>query len=174
MTYVGGTRERLIKENFYHMLRDSLEALGWFDTGRQHRDVTFMFEPADYQSEVMPNKISIWDEDMFSLDDELGSNFAEHRMSYFVDVYAENGSVGLALSGDVMSILQGRMPSIDRGAPNLDVLDISLATPVHLFYVEIEDIERQRGHAFSRPWERYWYQITLTLIDFYGNEDDGP
>lgn len=170
--YVGGLRARLVRDNFFNMLQDSVADLGWLDVGRQHRPVNFQFDPVDYRTELQPNCIAVADDDINVSDEELGTDLAEHRWLMFVDVYAESSSVGIHLSNDVRCILEGRMPSIGRNAPRFTVMDLTQATPTELFVVQIENVNLARGRSFSKPWEKFWYSIVLELVDVYGNEED--
>lgn len=169
--YVGGLRSRLIRDSLIKMVSDSLEALGWFQTDRQHKPLNVIAVAID-DEEVPLNTLAFTEDDMVSSEDELGSLMAEHAWTWFIDFYAEDNSVGLHVIQDVKAILEGRMPSIGRGDPHLDVIDFTLATPVKIFSCEIQDVETHKAHGFPRAFQRFWHSVSFTLIDRYGDEED--
>ena len=63
-TPVGGIRYRLIKDNLEMMLRDSLDSIGWFNSGRKHAPVSIIGESVNPHVEIKPNIISISTENM--------------------------------------------------------------------------------------------------------------
>lgn len=171
----GGKRDRMIIESFYWMLRGSLEALGWFDSGRQHGPINMAPVPVSRKEQIPYNTLTVTWEDIDATEAELGSSAAELTHTVYVDFNAEppppdgNGgeALGKHLIGDVRSIVVGEMPSIGRTAPILEVLDYSLATPVYLFTVEF-DTERTRStkvHHYDQPWERWWYSCVIECIE---------
>lgn len=171
-TYVGGLRVRLIQDNVFDMLETALGDLGWFDAGRDHEDVTLVDEEPDWDSPITPNKISVIIESINDSEAEMGSNLTEERHNVFIDVYAEDDATGIHLSNDIREILRGKMPSIDRGWPSIDVYDKTLATPVVIFTVDVEDARWDRGRSFSEAWLKHWFVVSCTLVDTYGDEDD--
>lgn len=171
--YAGGRRSRLIRESFTRMLYDALDELDWFNPAAQHKPVTFTFDPVDYQVELVPNVIAIGDDDYDTDEWEIGSQMAEHRWIVYIDVYAENSAVGIHLSHDIKAILDGRFPSVGRSDPSFPVYDWSMATPPQIFVAQLENITLNRGRAFNRPWERFWYMLSMEIVDYYGTEDDG-
>ena len=102
----------------------------------------------------------------------MGSNLAEFRLPYFIDVYAQSSAVGQHLATDIRDILQGRFPSIGRNAPVFTVMNYAQATPTELFTCEIDDVEVNRAHNFTKEHEKYWYAIYCEIVDAYGDEDD--
>ncbi len=170
MVPVGGLRARLTYDSTYNAINDALTALGWFDGGRQHLPINFVTEPVDDDTEVSLNTLSLVAEDMTDFELEMGSPLAEHNRRYFVDFYAESQSVGEHLIFDVRDILQGRMPSIARGAPTITILDYTLATPVSIAVAEIQFVRVDRAHGFTTPWQKNWYSCAFTLTDVYTDE----
>jgi hypothetical protein len=168
--YVGGKLHRLIGDNFYNMIKDSLGDLGWFDEGRGHESVTMVPEPIGSDENVKPNLIAVSDEDISQSEMELGSNLTEHRFLYYIDVYAESTAVGKNLSGDIKDILEGRFNSIGRDSNRLEVLDLSQSIPSHLFYADIEEVTVDRSRFSNRPFEKYWWVIYCDVVFSYSNE----
>jgi hypothetical protein len=172
-TYVGGFRARLVLDNLYNMLYSSLDELGWFDSAREHKPINFTPDPVDEEATEVPiNTLALSDEDLDSEDEEMGSNYASHSWTFYVDFYAENRSLGVHLINDVKAILEGRMPSISRTYPVLEIVDLSQTPAVSIGTCEIEDVVVDKGRGFPNGWQKYWYTCRFTVVDFYGNEND--
>lgn len=167
---VGGLRARFIRDSLHRQLKASLTSLNWFAGGRQHMPVTFPADPIDPLTEVKLNTIGIAEGNTVPTDWEMGSNLAEHTNSFFIDVFAESETVGLHLSRDIADILQGRMASAGATKPQIDVYDLSLATPSVIFTCQVEAVAIDRAEFTAQPWQRFWYSVSLTLVDFYGDE----
>lgn len=170
--YVGGLRQRLIKDSLYRMLYESSESLGWFNPGRFHKPILFRATAVPTNEEIQLNTVVLSDESVDDVDWELGSLMSEHRSVFYLDIFAEDESVGVHLSGDLRAILGGRMPSIGRIGPSFEVLDLTMATPVPIFNCEIERVTIDRAHDFPKPWQRFWYVIRFEVLDYHGTEDD--
>jgi hypothetical protein len=167
---VGGLRQQLSRESIYRELHRALSELGWFDSGRRHKQITFPGVTETNENEIPINRIALSDEDMVEFDYELGSNAVETSWTFWVDFYAENESLGKHVIGDVRDILAGRMSSIDRIAPQITVLDWRQATPTEIFRVELEDFVVDRAKDFPKPYQKFWYACRFTVIDAYGDE----
>ena len=173
MTVVGGLRARLIFDSVYNMINDSLTDLGWFDSGREHLPIQMTAEMLDPENEIPFNTLTLSADDITSADVEIGSTYAEHNRFYFIDFYAENDAVGEHMIFDLRDILDGRMPSIGRSAPTVDVYDYrTQPAPPKIFYVEIEGVFVERSGSFVKPWQRYWWTISFSTLDYYANEND--
>ncbi len=172
MAVVGGLRDRLIIDNMYNMINDSLRALGWFDEDSIYRAPQVRIEPIGERESIEPNVVVISDEDVDGLEYELGSNFNEYRWQYYIDVYAESQVCGRELAGDIRAILEGKFNSIGRDSSRLVVYDLTLATPSEIFQCDIEEVTVDRGRFYERPYQKFWWMISFHLVDFYGNEDD--
>lgn len=170
MAYVGGLRARLISESLANMIHDSLEALGWFDAGRDHREINFRTVEYNPDQEIPLNTLIIADLDTTSSDEELGSRLSEFRWNFFVDFYGEDKAVALHMIRDVAAIVDGRMPSIGRHDPCFDVYDYTQATPSPIFTCEIENVDVDRAHDFPKPWQKYWYSCSFTVLDYHATE----
>lgn len=171
MGYVGGLRQRLIRDSLWHMLSDAIEDLGWLDSGRGHQPVDLRAYAVPLDEEIQLNTLALSDELLVESDDELGSVFAEHRWTFYVDFYAENEAIGTHMIHDVRSVVGGRMASIGRGDPSFVVYDYTQATPPELFTCEIEDVRVDRARDFPKPWQRYWFVCRFDVVDHYANED---
>ncbi len=176
-TYVGGLRSRLISDSFYEMIRASLTALGWFDSGRQHSPIILVRGDVSWDNPTSINTLAVSNIDINADYMELGSNYMEERWSVYVDFYAESDSLGTHMAGDIRDILRGKMPSIGRSQPLFEVLDYTNVvnpgdSPAFLFNVEIEQVTLDRAHNASRPWQRHFFSVSAELIDDYGDEND--
>lgn len=176
MTIVGGLRSRLIRDSIYEMLRAALADLGWFDEVASRSQISFLADASPPDVEVPFNTLALAGEGETGEDIELGSQLQETRWEMWVDFYGENTSLSLHLIRDVKDILQGRMPSIGRTGPVVNVYDYTLATPVVIFNVDIEDVRTDRAKGFPQPWLRAWHSCGFTVVDTYDNEnvDDTP
>lgn len=171
MAFVGGLRTRLIVMSFQQMIRDSLDALGWFDAGRQHQPINFVVRPAEWEDKVDFNSIAVTCEDVADIDAETGSNLTEDTWTYSVDIYAEDDAVGIHLINDIRDILRGKIPSIGRTGPILPVFDYQAATPTQIFTCDIEDVVVDRARGFTKAWQQHWWAARCDVIDTYGDED---
>ena len=171
-TYVGGLRARLVHDSIYHMLYSALEDLGWFAPSSTHSAIAFNSEPLAPDIEVPFNTMALADEDDRGEDIELGSQLQELRWQMYVDFFGENDAISLHVVRDVKDILQGRMPSIGRWRPTVDVYDYTLATPAAIFSVDIEDVFTDKARDFPQPWLRAWRTCGFTVVDTYNDETD--
>lgn len=169
--YVGGLRARLIRESVYREIKRALTDLGWFDPGRRHLPVTFIDEPVQNRDQVEFNTAALSDETQSEVPDELGSNLAEHRWTFYVDFYGESAPLGTHFIHDVRDILGGRFPSLDRTGPKVDVYDWTQATPSYLFYVDIEGLLVDRAQNWPSPRLANWYMCRFDVVDNYADEN---
>jgi hypothetical protein len=171
---VGGIRKRLIKHSFEVLVNDILDGLGWFEDGRGHKPVTVIGGSVDDDGpvEVSPNIVSIAAEDINTTEWEMGTSLEEVRWDVYIDIYAENDSVGLHLASDLMDGLKGKMSSIDRYRPHLLVQDYRQATPTDLFYCQLESIDMAKVRNWQKKWQKHWFAIGLVIVDYYTDEDD--
>lgn len=172
MTLGGGLRSRMIEMSTFETIKTALTALDWFASGRRHQPIILVNEAQEPTGDPIAfNTLALSSENVASSDEELGSLLAEHRRSYYVDFFAESDALGQHVIGDVKDILEGRMPSLGRSNPIIDVYDYRQATPPQVFYVEVEGVTIDRAHGFPQPWARHWFSVQFTLIDYYS--DDG-
>lgn len=170
MAYVGGKRLACIQDSFYRMVRDSMDELGWLTSIPGTRaDVTILAEQINPGTEIKPNQIGISSEDMSNLDWELGSNLTEDRWDIFIDIFAENEFVGVALSGDIHDILRGKIAAIGRTDKDFPVYDY--ADDSVMFNCYLENIEINRVRDWDRAYNKYWWVVACQIVDYY--YDDG-
>lgn len=169
--YVGGLRARLVRDSIYNAVHVALGDLGWFTDRASRSPVTFIPEVVAFDQEVPMNTVALSDESDRTDYVEMGSQLSELSWGMILDVYPENDSLGLHLIRDIKDILEGRMPSIGRGRPFIDVYDYTLATPVVIFSVEIENVKTDKAHNFPQPWMRFWRSCNFTVVDSYTDED---
>lgn len=167
---VGGLRARLIRDSVWHALDDALRDLGWYVTRPSRQQVQLLAEPQAEDVEVPLNSLALGDTVTSDFPAELGSALAEFRWDMHVDVFGENDSLSLHLIGDVVAILEGRLASVGRGAPVIDVWDYTLATPVVAFSVDVESVQSSKANGFSQPWLRFWRTCSFIVVDTYGDE----
>lgn len=173
-TYVGGKRLACIQDSFYRMVSDSMGELGWLTSVPGTRaDVTILAEQINPGTEIRPNQVGISSEDLTDREMELGSNLAENRWDIFIDIFAENEFVGVALAGDVFDILRGKIAAISRTGtafPVYDYTDNSI-----MFNCYLENIEINRIRDWDRPYNKYWWVVACQIVDtYYDDEIDLP
>ena len=168
--YVGGTLHRLISDNLFNVIKDSLDDLGWFNPNRKHKPVHLIPESVDDRDTIELNTIAISDESVDEDEMELGSTLAEHRYQYFVDIYAESKAVGQHLAGDIRDVLKGRFGSIGRIEPVLEVIDLTQATPGVQFIADLENIAQDRARVFNKPYQKYWYVVSFEVVYEYQSD----
>ena len=169
MSPVGGLRARLIYDNIYNTINDGLDDLDWFNPVRTHEDVEVVPKPIDKLTEILPNKVGISMESVVEEEIELGSTMADNNWLVFVDVMAEDANVGLHLATDVKDILLGRMESIGRDSPTIEVLDLRQATPTGLFTVTIKNFEMEKDKT-NAPHRQFWWTLAFDVEDTYTGE----
>lgn len=173
MTYVGGLRARLIRDSVWHVVDDALRDLGWYAAVPSRQPVTLVPEPLPQNTPIPFNTLALGDEDTTPEPIEMGSLLTEFAWDMHVDVYAENDDLSLHLVGDVAAALAGRLPSIGRSAPLIEVIDYTLATPVPVFTVDVESVTTDKARDFPQPWLRFWRSCSFVVVDSYGSEDQG-
>jgi hypothetical protein len=112
MSYIGGIRARLVRDNFRRMIEESLSELGWFDDNRNHLPVTIKSGPFNTSEEILPNVVGVSIEDIQSEELELGSMLEETTHFAYVDIFAEDDPIGTQLSGDIFDIIRGKFSNL--------------------------------------------------------------
>ena len=173
-TFVGGLRMRLISDNFFEMVRQALEDRHWFDSGRQHEPLELVRGEVQWTDPINVNTLAISDVDINDADLEMGSNYTEDTWTMYVDFYAESDSLGLDVAGDIRDILRGKIPSIGRSRPVLQVYDLTQdpVPPDPIFYCDIEAVTMDRSHNASRVQSYHWFSISCRVVDEFGDEND--
>lgn len=170
MSVVGGLRTRFLYDSVFNALYDGMETLGWFDTDRRHRPVTFISEPIGDVEEVQLNTMAFSDGPMFDNEAEIGSNMTASEYGFYIDIYGESGPLGRALANDFRDLIKGRHGG--RTGPVFTIYDLSLATPTSIGYAEVERVNIHREDTFTRPWQKFWYSVRFDVVDYYYGEDD--
>lgn len=170
--YVGGLRLRLIKESYFNMVKDGLTDLGWFESGRGHLPVSIIPEQADNSVELKANIIGVSTEDIFSEEAEIGSNLSKNSWEAFIDILAEDEAVGIHLAGDIRDLLSGKISSVGRTRPNLEVKDLAPSNNI-AFTCSLENIEMQRVRDWdSGSYARYWWIVACEIVDHYYDDQE--
>jgi hypothetical protein len=178
--YVGGLRTRLIRDNFHHMIENSLTELGWYDEGRNHRSIEVKSAPYDNSVEILPNAIGIAFEEGFTFDLEMGSHLQETTHDAYIDIYAESEAVGMQLSGDLFDIVRGKFSAIAEAGisaqPNgrMPIYDLTQSEKPLIFYVGLEEIHIHRTRQWKDQFNKFWWIIAVTIIDAYADDTDDP
>jgi hypothetical protein len=155
--YTGGYLDRLIIIAVNDVLRDGLEALGWFDAGRSHLPIQWRSGPTPVDKQIAYNTCVVSFETIEPAEMEVGSDAVEITHTGYVDFYAEpapdpddedntfNGgeALGKHFIGDVWSVLVGDIPSIGRDRPVIDVLDYGMC------------VDEETEALTSRGWLKY-------------------
>jgi hypothetical protein len=176
--YIGGLRERIIRDNLRNMIEESLNELGWFDDGRNHKPVDIKSAPYDNDVEIVPNAVGIAFEESFNEELEMGSNLTETSHDAYIDIYAESDAVGMQLSGDIYDIVRGKFSSLALSGisaqPNgrMKIKDPTQAGNPVIFYVGLEEIHMHRNRKWRDQFNKFWWTIAVTIIDTYMDDND--
>jgi len=165
--YVGGKRHRLIKASFGDDIQGMLDALSWTSTNRRHKPVKLIVDEYDPAIEIKPNLIGITVEDMRAEEIEMGSTLDENSITCFIDIFAENNSIGQHITGDLYDCLKGKYPNVKEDNL-LPVYDPTAATPEWIFNCFYENVETNRNREWDQAFNKYWWTIALDIIDYYG------
>lgn len=170
--YVGGKRHRLIKDNVKRQVTEGLDSLGWFNTARRHKPVEVLGTQLDPSEEITPNKVCVFIEDFNDAEMGMGQdwNLTETRINCFLEVFAENGSIGQELTGDIYDILRGKFNAINDDT-SVAVYDLTGDNEL-LFHCDYEDIEVMRSRNWDLPFNKYWWTIAVDIIDTYRDDRD--
>jgi hypothetical protein len=161
----GGLRARLIRDSFEELVRETLQARGWFDSGRAHLPINLLSAPAAWDQPIEYNSLAVVVEDVTDEEGELGSNLMIDSWTAYADFFAENEQVGIHLIHDIRDSLRGKIPSIGRTGAIMPVYDFTLATPVVAFYCNIENVITDRAVGFPQPWMQFMYSARAILVD---------
>lgn len=173
--HVGGLRARLIHDNLFNMLHDGLAEIGWLDANRQHKPIHVRKTQVGREEKVEPNIVCISADDVKGTQAELGSELTDNEWYYYIDVYAEDSTLGLHLGTDVRDLLSGKYTStVSRPGPDISIYDLTMqsATPIELFVVEIQNVDLNRSRFYEKPFQENWWVISFTVLDTYATEDN--
>lgn len=168
MTLVGGLRARMIRESMYHMVYDSLDALGWFDPARRHLPIKFTGRTYTNEETIELNTIVLVDEGTTDRETGLGELEIEQQWLFYIDIYAESDSIGRDLAHDIRDILAGRHTTAGRTRSIVEIYDYRMATPAVVGIAQLEDVVIDRAHDFPKPWQKHWFSCRVTVVDVYG------
>lgn len=172
-TVVGGLRRRCIYDSIYYEVLRFLTEIGWFDLGRRHKAIVFRATAVDNEDPIPLNTMClVADDDILETEVEMGSNYSDFSYRFYIDFYAEDDSLGEHVAYDIRDCLQGRMPSVDRDTPTIDLLNYSLPTPTQIGTLDIQYVSIDRIRNVTHPWQKHWFSVGFTVVDTYGNEDD--
>lgn len=165
-TLVGGLRRRMIKENFYNMINTALDDLGWYDT--THSSIPVKLQNVQINDEVKPNTVGISTEDLNDIDLELGSNLSEDTWATYIDILAEDETIGIHLSGDIFDVLRGKISAIGRTSKSFPVYDLSTDDVEPIFTVYLDNVHIQRVREWAgHEADRFWWVVGVELVDSY-------
>lgn len=168
---VGGKRLACIQDSFYRMVQDAMRDLGWLTSNPGTRmDVTILAEQINPGTEIKPNQIGISSEDLTDTEWEMGSNLAQNRWDIYIDIFAENEGVGVALAGDLFDILRGKISAVGRTDTSFEVhnyIDDSV-----MFECSLENIEINRVRDWDRPFNKYWWIVACQIVDTYYDDQE--
>jgi len=173
VTISGGLRARFIQDSIRVQIIGALMDLGWFYDGRRHAPIRYRAKPADWDETVESNTLSITLEDFSDSPSEIGDGTTDDLRTFWVDLFAENDSVGHHLIGDIRDIVAGRFPSIGRTGPVFDIYDLRQATPASFVQVDVERVMSDRVEKQPRPWQQFWHFVRFDILDDHSDEYDG-
>lgn len=172
MAYVGGKRQRLIKDNLKRHIQEGLDALGWFDAGRPMKPLTVVADQFDPTVEIKPNIVSVILEDQNAIEMGMGQDWKlqENTINGFIEIFAENNGIGQHLAGDVLDLLRGKFTSI-YDDESFEVLDLTVDNSF-LFRCEFEHFEMMKNRTWDLPFNDYWWTIAVDIVDTYRDDTD--
>lgn len=156
----GGTLERFVHESFFDLVRDILDAYGWFEEGQWYTPVTLNPKPEPKsKSPIRPNTAAVMLIDQTQVGWELGSNSGTMSWSAIFDLWAESREVGMHVRSDLLHALAGRAPEIGRDEPILSVMDSRMATPEVICIGYFEELEANTDPTPQTPWQENWFSV---------------
>jgi hypothetical protein len=172
MAYVGGKRQRLIKDNLKRHIEEGLDTLGWFDAGRPHKTVRIIADQVEPSEEVTPNLIGVMIEDFSFEEMGMGQDWSlqENTINAFIEVFAENNAVGQHLTGDIYDLIRGKFTDIYDDT-SFEVLDLGVDDSF-LFRCDFEDFEVMKNRSWDLSFNKYWWTIAVDIIDTYRDDRD--
>lgn len=162
MTLEGGLRDRMVLESFLQWVRSDLDALGWFDSGREHLPIRVIdvYPDNDGENTQVPlNTMAFSVGDSFQNLLELGSKAETHVVPMYIDFYGESDALTRHILGDIYLRL--------NRDPVIPVYDYSLATPVVDFsaFVVEESTEVSYPTRATNPWQKHWGIVSCLVED---------
>lgn len=173
VTNVGGDFDRLIRYSVWYAMEDFLGRAGpgglaWIGNSRDengtgnYQPVIVVEKPLEVDEEAAPNLIGFRLGTAQYANAELGSYEQMLTVQVYVDIFAENDTIGRMLRGDLISAFLGLRPDVGRSTPILDIIDPTQATPTTIVTAEIERVLGDQASGF-RDWRRFWFTVEFEL-----------
>jgi hypothetical protein len=164
---VGGVRHRLVHDSVHAQVAQALNLLGWLDQGRYHKPINLVDKPTHWNVPVRPNTVALDFVGSDHFEAELGSRLTSEVIVSYVDVYAENDSLGAHLSGDIRDWLRGRLQATPGGT--FPIYDYRQgATPPVIGFMDIRNVSSLRNAATNAEvWMRHWFRVRCEITDTY-------
>jgi hypothetical protein len=166
---VGGLRDRLLKDSFYAIVEQALNALGWLDPGRAHRPIRLLPKPEHWDVPIAPNAVAVDFTESATGEWEVGSRLSSDVHIGYVEIYAESDSLGTHLSNDIRDWLRGRLQPGLVGI-HFPIFDYRQGTtPPVIGHMDIDAVSALRNTAVSNEvWLRHWFRVRCEIRDTYG------
>lgn len=168
---VGGLRDRLLKDSFFAQIQQALNVLGWCDVGRYHKPIVLTDKPKHWDIPVKPNTVTVDFTGSTVEEWEVGSLLTSDLHVGYIDIFAENDSLGTHLSNDLRDWLRGRLQATPVGV-TFPIYDYQWGTtsPV-IGYMDIGGVSALRNVTVNENvWMRHWYRVRCEVRDTYGPE----
>lgn len=173
----GGLRARLVIDSVRFAIISTLDQLGWFEPTvydtppgiRRHRPFRYIARPVNWATAIEPNAIAISSQDVGDNDLAFGGE-VEDRHEIYVDLFAQDDSVGWQVSYDIRDSLLGKNPELGTLGPQVDVYDFRQPTPSPFATVDVDLIRVDRTQGEAREWQRHWFMMRILVEDDYVDE----
>jgi hypothetical protein len=168
VSIVGGIRDRLLKDSFFAIIQNALDALGWRDTGRYHRPVTLIPKPQHWGDPITPNTVAVDFAGSQVEEYEVGSRLTRDTHIGYAEVFAQDDSLGTHLANDLRDWLRGRLQPAPVGVtfPIYDYRQGS--TPPIIGYMDITGVTAVRNSPLTdSAWLRHWFSVQCEINDAY-------
>lgn len=171
MTIVAGLRHRLLHDSVYALVVEGLSALGWFDPDRAHKPIKMVDKTPFWGDPVAPNTVAIDFVGSDPYDAEVGSRLTSDVIVCYVDIYAQDDSLGMHLANDVRDWLRGRLQVNPVGVTH-PIYDYREPTPPILGYMDIRNVGALRNVAMNdEVWVRHWFRVRCEITDTYATSE---
>lgn len=155
----GGELVRLIKHSLFRYIESGLTDLNYFSDTDAYKAWVFTEDQISDDQVLTTNTIALSFEGMLSSEIEVGSNATEVDRFAYLDVYPENRSLGEHMAGDLVGILEGKMPHIGKTSQFFPVVDWSISSGQLLFHAEMVEPLSGLERDYGRPYQRNWYTV---------------
>lgn len=170
----GGLRARFLHDSFTQLVEDGLHDQGWFNPGRSHTPLTFLYEPVPWNQPVELNTLMVGTRNRETGFVELGTNLTTDTVAISIDFYADGDSIGIHLTNDIRDILRGRLGSGSH-LGTFHVFDFNQATPVVIGAAHVAQVSTTRLPVRAgQEYTRHWYAVDTLVEDTYYSSEDLP